>query len=211
MTSVAETRRDYDYTALSHVLRRAVVLGVVTAVVVVALAFVTRLMDGILETAVGAVVLLFGITAVTVLPGLWTRARTIEGIAGAAGIGLAATVVFLLIDVALLQPLGVYTNRWREIGGGSNWWYHPVWWMAGTFLPWMGALVVANRARRGRSDSVGGVMGIAIVATLLLGALAVVAGFPGAGWNLSTFGVAFLPGIAVAALVSSLGRSTASG
>ena len=209
MTSVAETRRDYDYTALSHVLRRAVVLGVVTAVVVVALAFVTRLMDGILETAVGAVVLLFGITAVTVLPGLWTRARTIEGIAGAAGIGLAATVVFLLIDVALLQPLGVYTNRWREIGGGSNWWYHPVWWMAGTFLPWMGALVVANRARRGRSDSVGGVMGIAIVATLLLGALAVVAGFPGAGWNLSTFGVAFLPGIAVAALVSSLGRSTA--
>ena len=209
MTSVADTRRDYDYTALSHVLRRAVVLGVVTAVVVVALAFVTRLMDGILETAVGAVVLLFGITAVTVLPGLWTRARTIEGIAGAAGIGLAATVVFLLIDVALLQPLGVYTNRWREIGGGSNWWYHPVWWMAGTFLPWMGALVVANRARRGRSDSVGGVMGIAIVATLLLGALAVVAGFPGAGWNLSTFGVAFLPGIAVAALVSTLGRSTA--
>ena len=209
MTSVADTRRDYDYTALSHVLRRAVVLGVVTAVVVVALAFVTRLMDGILETAVGAVVLLFGITAVTVLPGLWTRARTIEGIAGAAGIGLAATVVFLLIDVALLQPLGVYTNRWREIGGGSNWWYHPVWWMAGTFLPWMGALVVANRARRGRSDSVGGVMGIAIVATLLLGALAVVAGFPGAGWNLSTFGVAFLPGIAVTALVSSLGRSTA--
>ena len=209
MTSVADTRRDYDYTALSHVLRRAVVLGVVTAVVVVALAFVTRLMDGILETAVGAVVLLFGITAVTVLPGLWTRARTIEGIAGAAGIGLAATVVFLLIDVALLQPLGVYTNRWREIGGGSNWWYHPVWWMAGTFLPWMGALVVANRARRGRSDSVGGVMGIAIVATLLLGALAVVAGFPGAGWNLSTFGVAFLPGIAAAALVSTLGRSTA--
>jgi hypothetical protein len=209
MTTVAETRRDHDFTALSHVLRRAVVLGVVTAVVVVALAFVTRLMDGLLETVVGAVVLLFGVTAVTVLPGLWTRARTIEGIAGAAGIGLAATVVFLLIDVALLQPLGVYTNRWREIGGGSNWWYHPVWWMVGTFLPWMGALIVANRARRGRSDSVGGVMGTAIVAALVIGALAVVAGFPGAGWNLSTFGVAFLPGIAVAALISSLGRSTA--
>ncbi|HEU4828796.1 MAG TPA: hypothetical protein VFT04_06345 [Gemmatimonadales bacterium] len=209
MTSVAETRRDYDYTALSHVLRRAIVLGIVTAVVVVALAFVTRLMDGMLETVVGAVVLLFGLTAVTVLPGLWTRARTIEGIAGAAGIGLAATVVFLLVDVALLQPLGVYTNRWREIGGNSNWWYHPVWWMAGTFLPWMGALIVANRARRGRSDSVGGVMGVALAATLVLGALAVVVGFPGAGWNLSTFGVAFLPGIAAAALLSSLGRSTA--
>ncbi|HEX6088577.1 MAG TPA: hypothetical protein VFZ13_00310 [Gemmatimonadales bacterium] len=209
MSSVAETRRDYDFTALSHVLRRAVVLGLVTAVVVVALAFVTRLMDGILEAAVGGVVLLFGLTAVTVLPGLWTRARTIEGIAGAAGIGLAATVVFLLVDVALLQPLGVYTNRWREIGGGSNWWYHPVWWMVGTFLPWMGALIVANRARRGRADSVGGVMGVAVVAAVVIAAIAVVAGFPGAGWNLSTFGVAFLPGLAVAALISSLGRSTA--
>ena len=49
MSTVAETRRDYDFTALSHVLRRAVVLGLVTAVVVVALAFVTRLMDGIAE------------------------------------------------------------------------------------------------------------------------------------------------------------------
>ena len=208
MSSVAETRRDYDFTALSHVLRRAVVLGLLTAVVVVALAFVTRLMDGILEAVVGGVVLLFGVTAVTVLPGLWTRARTIEGIAGAAGIGLAATVVFLLVDVALLQPLGVYTNRWREIGGGSNWWYHPVWWMVGTYLPWMGALILANRARRGRGDSVGGVMGVALIAGLALGAIAVVIGFPGAGWNLSTFGVAFLPGLAVAALLSSLGRAT---
>jgi hypothetical protein len=209
MTSVADTRRDYDFTTLSHVLRRAVVLGVVTAVVVVALAFVTRLMDGLLEAVVGGVVLLFGLTAVTVLPGFWTRARTIEGIAGAAGIGLAATVVFLLIDVALLQPLGVYTNRWREIGGGSNWWYHPVWWMVGTFLPWMGALILANRAARGRSESMGGVMGVALAAAVVLAVIAVLVGFPGAGWNLSTFGVAFLPGLAVAALISAAGRSTA--
>jgi hypothetical protein len=209
MSTVAETRRDYDFTALSHVLRRAVVLGLVTAVVVVALAFVTRLMDGLAEALVGGVILLFGLTAVTTLPGLWTRARTIEGIAGAAGIGLAATVVFLLVDVALLQPLGVYTNRWREIGGGSNWWYHPVWWMVGTFLPWMGALILANRARRGKADSIGGTMGVALIATLVVGALAAVIGFPGAGWNLSTFGVAFLPGVALAAGISALGRSTA--
>ncbi|HEX6644196.1 MAG TPA: hypothetical protein VF037_05940 [Gemmatimonadales bacterium] len=209
MTSVAETRRDFDQTALSHVLRRAVVLGVVTAVVVVALAFVTRLMDGVLEAVVGGVVLLFGLAAVTVLPGFWTRARTIEGIAGAAGIGLASTVVFLLIDVALLQPLGVYTNRWREIGGGSNWWYHPVWWMVGTFLPWMGALILANRAARGRSESMGAVMGLALAATVAFAVIAVLAGFPGAGWNLGTFGVAFLPGLAAAALLSAMGRSTA--
>lgn len=209
MTSVAASRGDSDYTALPHVLRRAVALGVVTAVVVVALAFITRLMGGIVEALVGGVVLLFGLTAVTVLPGMWTRARTIEGIAGAAGIGLAATVVFLLIDVALLQPLGIYTNRWREIGGNSNWWYHPVWWMVGTFLPWMGALIIANRARRGRTESMGGVMIGALAATAVLGTVAVVVGFPGASWSLATYGVAFLPGLAVAAALSSLGRSSA--
>src|SRR5690606_14559518 len=174
----------------------------------VALSFITRLMSGLPEVLVGGVVLLFGLTAVTTLPGLWTRARTIEGIAGAAGIGLAATVVFLLIDVALLQPLGIYTNRWREIGGNSNWWYHPVWWMVGTFLPWMGAIIIASRARRGRSESLAAVMLGALIATAVLGAVAVVIGFPGATWSLPTFGVAFLPGLAVAAALSAMGRST---
>ena len=134
MGSAVESRGTYDVTALPHVLRRALVLGLITAIVVVLLSFITRLTSGVVETVAGGLVLLAGLTAVTVLPGLWTRARTIEGIAGAAAIGLAATVVFLLIDVALLQPFGIYTNRWREIGGGSNWWYHPVWWMAGTYL-----------------------------------------------------------------------------
>src|SRR4029079_11961055 len=87
--------------------------------------------------------------AVTLLPGLWTRARTIEGIAGAAGIGLGATVVFLLVDVTVLQNIGTWGNRWREIGGGSDWWYHPVWWMVGTFLPWFGAWMLANQLTRG--------------------------------------------------------------
>jgi hypothetical protein len=135
------------------------------------------------------------------MPGIWTRARTIEGIAGAAGIGLGAAGVFLLIDVALLQPLGLYTNRWYAIGGNSNWWYHPVWWMVGTFLPWMGAFMLASQeARNGRTNPVAG-FAVALVATAIAGAVAVLAGFPGAGWNLGTFAVAFLPGVAIAALV----------
>lgn len=204
MTSVAETRGDHDVTALPHVLRRAVVLGVITAITVVALAFITRLTAGIVETVAGGIVLLAGLSAVTVLPGLWTRARTIEGIGGAAGVGLAATVVFLLIDVAILQPLGVYTNRWREVGGGSNWWYHPVWWMVGTFLPWMGAFAMANQAAR-RGASPIGVLFLGLVLTALLGALGVVIGVPYAGWNLGTFAVAFLPAIALTVLITGLG------
>ena len=87
----------------------------------------------------------------TLLPGIWTRALTIEGIAGAAGIGLGAAFVFLLIDVVLLQNIGTYTNRWWQIGG-SNWWYHPIWWMVGTFLPWIGAWILANQAARNGPD-----------------------------------------------------------
>jgi hypothetical protein len=208
MGTAVESRGTYDVTALPHVLRRALVLGVITAVVVVLLSFITRLTSGVVETVAGAIVLLAGLAAVTVLPGIWTRARTIEGIAGAAAIGLAAAVVFLLIDVALLQPLGIYTNRWREIGGGSNWWYHPVWWMVGTFLPWMGALTMANRVARGRSDSAAAVMLMAVVAALALGVLANLIHFPRANWSLSTFGIAFLPGLALAAALSALGRRT---
>jgi hypothetical protein len=208
MGSAVESRGTYDVTALPHVLRRALVLGLITAIVVVLLSFITRLTGGVVETVAGGLVLLAGLTAVTVLPGLWTRARTIEGIAGAAAIGLAATVVFLLIDVALLQPFGIYTNRWREIGGGSNWWYHPVWWMVGTFLPWMGALIMANRAARGRAESAAAVMLTALVAAAAFGVLANLIHFPLANWSLSTFGIAFLPGLALAAALSALGRRT---
>ena len=97
----------------------------------------------------------------TLLPGIWTRARTIEGIAGAAGIGLGAAFVFLLVDVVLLQNIGTYTNRWWQIGG-SNWWYHPIWWMVGTFLPWLGAWILANQAERNGRISAPAAFGTAV-------------------------------------------------
>ncbi|MBA2627304.1 MAG: hypothetical protein H0U85_04775 [Gemmatimonadales bacterium] len=200
---------EFDRTALPHVVRHAVVLGVIEALAVVLLAFITRLTGGIVEAVFGGIVLLAGLTLVSMLPGLWTRARTIEGIAGAAGIGLAAAVVFLLIDVAILQPLGIYTNRWRQIGGGSNWWYHPVWWMVGTFLPWMGALILSGQAERGRVPSMVAAMVPALIAAVVLGAIAAIVHFPGAGWSFATFGIAFLPGIAVAAALVSLRASRA--
>ena len=54
----------------------------------------SRFLDGPGETIVLAIVLLAGTRRRDLLPGLWTRARTIEGIAGAAGIGLAARSSF---------------------------------------------------------------------------------------------------------------------
>ena len=206
MTSVAHSRVDYDVSGLSHILRRAIVLSIVTVVVGVALAFITRLMAGAMETVVGGIVLLFGLTAVTALPGIWTRARTIEGVAAAAGIGLASAVGFLLIDVALLQPLGIYTNRWREVGGGSNWWYHPIWWMVGTFLPWMGGWMLANQLTRNGQPNIRNLVLTVLGLTLLVAVVAILIGVPGAGWNLGTFAVAVLPALALGTILTAVGK-----
>lgn len=204
MGSTVRAESAYDTTDLPHVVRCAVRLAVFEAVIVVALSFITRFLSGPVEFALGALVLVAGITVVTFLPGRWTNARTIEGIAGAAGIGLTAAVVFLVIDVSVLQPLGMYTNRWRQIGGGSNWWYHPVWWMVGTFLPWMGAQALASQAHKTGRASVPAGLAMALAATLVCWVLGVVLHVPGAGWSLGSFGVAWLPGVMVAAILGAL-------
>ncbi|HET9605362.1 MAG TPA: hypothetical protein VFO96_13810 [Gemmatimonadales bacterium] len=206
MGTAVESRGEFDVTALRHVLSKAVMLGLFEALIVVLMSFITRFTAPPIETILGAIVLLLGLSVVVVMPGLWTRARTIEGIAGAAGIGLGATVVFMLVDVALLQPAGMYTNRWAEIGGFSNWWYHPVWWMLGTFLPWFGAMTLASRAVRGKSVSIPGVMIPAVICAVILAIIAVFIRFPGARWSLGTFGIAFIPGLALAELFTMLGR-----
>jgi hypothetical protein len=206
MGTAVESRGEFDVTALRHVLSKAVMLGLFEALIVVLMSFITRFTAPPIETILGAIVLLLGLSVVVVMPGLWTRARTIEGIAGAAGIGLGATVVFMLVDVALLQPAGMYTNRWAEIGGFSNWWYHPVWWMLGTFLPWFGAMTLASRAVRGKSVPIPGVMIPAVICAVILAIIAVFIRFPGARWSLGTFGIAFIPGLALAELFTMLGR-----
>lgn len=206
MQSAAEARGDHDVTDVPSIVAGAIRLGLFEAVVVLLFSLGSRLLDPPLETIVLAPILLVGLAGVTLLPGLWTRPRTIEGIGGAAGIGLGATVVFLLIDVALLQPIGTYTNRWREIGGFSNWWYHPVWWMVGTYLPWMGAWILAHQGDQGQARSIVRMMAGALAFTAICGIAAILIHFPGARWKLPTFGIAFLPGLALATLFSGMRR-----
>ena len=208
MTSAVQNNTSADYTEVPFVVRSGVILGVLQSVLVFAFSFASRLLEGTPELIVRTIIVLAGIGATTLLPGIWTRARRIEGIAGAAGIGLMATAVFLLVDSLLLQHIGTYTNRWLAIGGGSNWWYHPVWWMVGTFLPWMGAFMIANQAVRG-GVSVPRSAAIVTVATLVLGALAVLLHVPYAEWSVPTFGVAIIPALAVATAISGLGSRRA--
>ena len=205
MSSVVQAEAGYERTNASFMFRNAVVLGVFEAVMVLLFSLVSRFLDGPVELALEAILVLIGAVAVIVLPGLWTRARSVEGIAGAAMIGLGATAVFLVIDVALLQPIGTYTFRWRAIGGGSNWWYHPVWWMVGTFLAWMGAWILANQTARRGAPSVPVLVVLLLIGTLVAAAAGILLHLPGAGLNLGTFGVAIIPGLALATLASALG------
>jgi len=194
-----------DHTDLPHVARAAVKLGLFESFAVLVIGLVSRHLEGPIESALLAVLVTASVLVVMFLPGVWTRARSVEGISGAAGIGLAATVVFLVVDVAFFQPFGLYTHRWRAIGGGSNWWYHPVWWMVGTCLPWLGAWILANQVERRGTVSLPAAVALVLAFTVVATAAGVLLRVPGAGWNVGTFGVAFLPGLALATVVSVLG------
>lgn len=205
MTSAVQVHGTYDQTNLSHVLRRAGQLGLLQVVLVLAFSVASRFLEGLPELVIRSTIVLAGVAATTLLPGLWTRARSIEGVAGAAGIGLGATVVFTLLDSVLLQWIGTYTNRWLEIGGGSNWWYLPVWWMVGTFLAWMGAYALANQTARSGSPAPGTALGMALAFTAVFGVAGVLLGIPHASFGLGTFSIAFLPAIALTVAVTGMG------
>ena len=128
-------------------------IGALTAVAVVLFLAASRLAPdaGALRSGLEALIVLAAGVAVSFLPARWSAARSVEGIAGAAAIGLVGTVVFMAIDIVVFRPLKAYPWTWDAIGGGSTWWYLPVWWMLGTFLAWMGGIVTARQAARGEA------------------------------------------------------------
>ena len=150
-------------------------LGAVTGAVVVVFLVVSRLLaPGVAREVVQALVVLVAAPLVSLLPARWTSPRSIEGIAGAAAVGLVGTVVFSAIDVVILRPFHAYPWTWDAVGGGSTWWYLPIWWMLGTFSAWMGGMYTAGRAARGGATSLaalatpvlGGAIGLTLVAQL---------------------------------------------
>ena len=172
-------------------------LGVATAVAVVAFLAASRLVPitASLRGAVEAFIVLGTGLAVAFLPARWTGARSTEGIAGAAAMGLVGTVVFSAIDIVLLRPFKAYPWTWDAIGGGSTWWYLPIWWMLGTFLAWVGGMVTARHAMFGGRAVVSVVFGpLAIV---------IVARLAGLGFALPLeAGVAYTIVLALLALVT---------
>jgi hypothetical protein len=204
MSAAVPVQTGVDQTEIPDILRGTIKLGIFETVAILVIGLVSKYLDGPVEVILLSILVTAAVLVVTIVPGIWTRASTIEGIAGAAGIGLAATWFFLVFDVALFQPFHLYTNRWLAIGGGSNWWYHPVFWMVGCYLPWLGAWQLAAHRSSGQPSPVK-VAVMSLVFTVVCGAAAVLLHVPNAGWNLGTFGVAFLPGLTLATLVTVLG------
>jgi hypothetical protein len=209
MSAAVSTQAGFDQTDAPSIARASVRLGLMESAAVLLVSLILRYLNGPLALGAAGVVIAAGLALLTVLPGSWTRARTIEGIAGAAGIGLGATVLYLVVDVALLQPIGTYSHRWLDIGGGSNWWYHPVWWMVGTYIPWFGAWILANQTSKRGSPSVPVTLGMTFGMAVVCAVAGILLKVPGAGWGLGTFAVAYLPGLALATLISVLGARRA--
>ena len=173
------TSATVDRSEFRHVLLSGTMVGVVTAVLVILYLVVSRLLSpGITTSLLQTIVVLAGGVAAAFLPGFFAASRTTQGVASAAAIGLWGTIVFMAIDIVVLRPMnhvvGTYPWTWDAVGGGSTWWYLPIWWMLGTFLAWMGGLVTAGRAARGGDVAIGalalpvviGAAAIALVVTL---------------------------------------------
>lgn len=185
-----------DRSDFRHVLVSGTKIGLTTAVAVaLALAGSRLVAAGPARDAVITLIVLAGATAAGVLPGRWAAARSAEGVAGAAAIGLWGTVVFMAVDIVLFRPLKAYPWTWDAIGGGSTWWYLPIWWMLGTFLAWMGGLVAASRGETGLVRAAAPVVGGALVIAGVASAVGCPVSFPvnaGAGFVVTLTALALL-------------------
>lgn len=145
-------------------------LGVITAVGVAVFAFISRGVTGTVETVVQSVLVLLGGVVFSYLPAYWVRPRNADGIAWAALLGLLGALTFTVIDTAVLRPLGVYHWTWDQVGGGSGFWYIPVWWIGSALLAWLGAWVYTALGEKGTSllAVAGQTLGVALVVFALL-------------------------------------------
>ena len=167
------TTATVDRSEFRHILFSGTIVGLITAAVVIVFLVLSRLTPaGIVMSLLATLLVLAGGIAAAFLPASFAISRTTQGIASAAAIGLWGTIVFMAVDIIVLRPLHAFPWTWDAVGGGSTWWYLPVWWMLGTFLAWMGAVVTAGRARLGADVSIAAlalpvVVGAAAIALIL--------------------------------------------
>ncbi|HEY3280624.1 MAG TPA: hypothetical protein VGJ83_08925 [Gemmatimonadales bacterium] len=160
-----------DRSDFTHVLVSGTRIGAAIGAAVIAYLLVSRQVPaGLARAVLQALIVLTGAVAASLLPARWAMARGPQGMAGAAAIGLWGTIVFMATDIVVLRPVKAYPWTWDAVGGGSSWWYLPVWWMLGTFVAWMGGLLTAGRAARGGPTTL-----VALATPVLGGTVAITA------------------------------------
>jgi len=146
MTSVTQT--DSGVRAdVRTIVGGGIALGLCTAVGVVVFALVSRALSGTAEVVVQSILILAGGVVFGYFPAALVRPREVDSIAWASLVGLLGALAFTVVDTAILRPLGVYHWTWDAIGGGSGFWYIPVWWMGSAVLAWLGSWVYSISQR----------------------------------------------------------------
>lgn len=194
----------FERSDLRTVVGGGVVLGVVAAVGVVVFALASRVLAGTVETVVQSLLILLGGVVVSYGPAGSVRPRSAEAIAWAATVGLLGALTFTVIDTAILRPVNLYHWTWDEIGGGSGFWYIPVWWMGSAVLAWLGSWTFAVAARRAGTPNIPGLAGMTLGLSLLVFAMLVVtdiAPFRSAVMALS-FSLALVAQVPIAAMLA---------
>jgi hypothetical protein len=123
-------------------------LGLITVAGVAIFALLTRALSGPAEVIAQALVVFAGGSVAAYLPAVLVRPRDIDGIGWTCLLAIIGFGAFTVVDTLLLRPLNLYHWTWDAIGGGSGWWYLPVWFMGSAFLAWLGGLVHSVRAAR---------------------------------------------------------------
>jgi len=169
MTSAVETRATAS-SGWQLIVFGGVRIGIVTAIGVAAFSLLSTALAGPVETVVQSLFVLAGGALFAYWPAAIFGPRDVDGIAWTAMIGLLGAVSFTVIDTAALRSLDLYHWTWDAIGGGSGFWYVPVWFMASAVLAWLGGWVRANSGSEAVAVTAAKTVGIGIVlAAVLIG------------------------------------------
>jgi hypothetical protein len=147
--TTADQSADTIQSSVCIIVGGGVKLGLMTSVGVVAFALVSRVTDGAAELILQSVFVLAGGALFSYLAAAWVKPRDVDSFACTSLTGLLGALTFTVIDTVILRPLNVYHWSWDQIGGGSGFWYIPVWWMGATVLAWLGAWIYSAESRSG--------------------------------------------------------------
>jgi len=170
MTSAAQPADSAD-ASVTSIVGGGAKLGLITAVGAAAFALISRMIDGPTELVFQSLLVLVGGALFSYLPAVWLKPSSVDSIAWTSLVGLLGALVFTVLDTAVLRPLNTYHWTWDQIGGGSGFWYIPVWWMSATTLAWLGAWIYSAAARAGPVN-VPAVIGRTWIMTVVLFAIA---------------------------------------